>query len=94
MDDADLLKLSFGEEYFVFVQLKTLELMMKEIDPDYAVDLYSLKGVFTSIITDEGRHRELIEKTKEFLERRPKPTTISSPVVRYQNPDAWIRPTG
>ncbi len=83
-----------GEEYYVFVQLKTLQLMAKEINQNYDVDVESLKSIFTGIINDEEHHRGLIEKIKGILENRVKPKTLSAPDVRYQNPDAWIRPTG
>jgi len=33
-----------GEEYYMFVQLKTLELMMKEINQLYSIDLGSVKN--------------------------------------------------
>jgi hypothetical protein len=101
LSDSDLLGLSeklavlesvLGEEYYVFVQLKTLELLVKEIKKSYGVDLGSLKTVFSGIINDEERHRELIEKTRGILEgRRKKP--VASPFVQYKDPDAWIRPT-
>ena len=101
LSDSDLLELSeklvvlesvLGEEYYVFVQLKTLELLVKEINENYDVDLGSLKTVFGGIIDDEERHRELIEKIRGILEsRRKKPA--ASPFVQYKNPDAWIRPT-
>lgn len=101
LSDSDLLALSerlavlesvVGEEYYVFVQLKTLELLVKEIDQSYHVDLGSLKTVFTGIINDEERHRELVEKTRGILERR-REKPVASPFVQYTNPDAWIGPT-
>ena len=74
------------------MQLKTLELLVKEINENYDVDLGSLKTVFGGIIDDEERHRELIEKIRGILEsRRKKPA--ASPFVQYKTPDAWIRPT-
>ena len=81
-----------GEEYSFFVPLKTLELLVKEIDKNYDVDLGSLKTIFGGIIDGEERHRELIEKIRGILEsQRKKPAT--SPFVQYKNPDVWIRPT-
>lgn len=101
LSDLDLLDLAeklvvfesaLGEEYYVFIQMKTLELLAKEINRNYDVDLGSLKFVFTGIINDEERHREVIERIRGILERRrPKPAT--SPFVQYKNPDAWIHPT-
>jgi hypothetical protein len=49
------------EEYYIFVQLKTLELMVKEINQMYNIDLRSAKSIFINIISDEDRHREILE---------------------------------
>ena len=77
-----------GEEYYVFVQMKTLDLMMKEINQIYNIDLGSLKSIFTRIINDEERHREMLGTIKGILERHSEPS--NTPVVKYQNPDSWI----
>ena len=79
-----------GEEYYVFVQMKTLQLMMKEINKIYNIDLGSLKSIFTRIINDEERHREMLGTIKGILERHPE--LNNTPVVKYQNPDSWISP--
>jgi rubrerythrin len=74
----------------MFVQLKTLELMMKEINQFYNIDLGSVKKIFLNIIRDEETHRELLEKAKTLV--TPKTKVDTMPVVKYQNPDAWSRP--
>ena len=79
-----------GEEYYVFVQLKTLQAMVNEINQIYHVDLASVKTVFSHIINDEERHREILEKIKNIVDNAVK-VTDNSPAVRYQNPDSWIR---
>jgi len=79
-----------GEEYYVFVQMKTLDLMMKEINQIYNIDLGSLKSIFTRIINDEEHHREMLGTIKGILERHPE--LNNTPVVKYQNPDSWISP--
>jgi len=77
-----------GEEYYIFVQMKTLQLMMKEINQIYNIELTSLKSIFIHIINDEEHHREMLETIKGILERHHKVDT--NPIVKYQNPDAWI----
>ena len=77
-----------GEEYYVFVQMKTLDLMMKEINQIYNIDLGSLKSIFTRIINDEEHHREMLGTIKGILQRHSEPS--NTPVVKYQNPDSWI----
>jgi rubrerythrin len=78
-----------GEEYYIFVQLKTLQAMVNEINQLYHVDLDSVKTVFSHIINDEERHREILEKIKKIVDNAVK-VTDNSPAVRYQNPDSWI----
>jgi rubrerythrin len=85
-----ILESIIGEEYYMFVQLKTLTQMMKEINQIYSVDLSSLRSIFTRIIQDEETHRVLLEKIKGLVERKEK--ADSAPAVKYQHPDAWNTP--
>ena len=79
---------SLSEEYFVLVQLKTLEYMTKEIAQMYKVDLAGLKDIFELIIKDEENHREILNSienlfvTEEIMKN-------NTPVVKYQHPEAW-----
>lgn len=79
-----------GEEYYMFVQLKTLEIMIKEINEIYRIDLGSLKSVFTHIINDEEHHREIIATIQSTIEKKQK--ADESPMLRYSNPDNWVSP--
>jgi rubrerythrin len=90
VEKLTILESILGEEYYMFVQLKTLELMMKEINQIYNIDLGSVKKIFLNIIRDEETHRELLEKIKTLVTSETKLDT--APVVKYQNPDAWSRP--
>jgi hypothetical protein len=84
-----VLESSLGEEYYMFVQMKTLQLMVKEINQLYNIDLDKIKNVFESIIRDEEHHREILATIKEIigedLEKRD-----NAPKVKYQHPDAWV----
>jgi rubrerythrin len=90
VEKLTILESILGEEYYMFVKLKTLELMMKEINQIYNIDLGSVKKIFLNIIRDEETHRELLEKIKTLVTSETKLDT--APVVKYQNPDAWSRP--
>jgi hypothetical protein len=85
------LESSIGEEYYMFVELKTLEMMMKEINEIYRIDLGSLKSIFTSIINDEEHHREIIATIRGTIEQKRE--VDASPLVRYTNPDNWVSPS-
>jgi rubrerythrin len=85
-----LLESQLGEEYYVLVQMKTLTFMMTQINQSYNIDLSNMKHVFTSIISDEERHTELLETIKKIV--TPKEQDRNNPLVRFQNPDAWYQP--
>jgi len=81
-----------GEEYYILVQLKTLQLMTQEINQLYNVNLESLKNIFTKIINEEEHHREVLETIKTLLDRKAQPKADNAPCVRYQHPDSWVQP--
>ena len=85
-----ILESVLGEEYYIFIQLKTLEVMMKEINQLYNIDLGSVKKIFLNIIRDEETHRELLERIETLV--KPENKLDTAPVVKYKNPDAWSRP--
>ena len=91
LEKLAILESIIGEEYYIFVQLKTLTLMVNEIKQIYAIDLGSLKGIFGGIINDEERHREILETVKGMLESKQKASN-PPPLVRYQHPDSWATP--
>ena len=85
-----VLESSLGEEYYIFVQMKTLQLMTKEINHIYSINLMNIKGIFESIIKDEEHHREILAKIKDIIDEKPT-SQDNTPKVKYQNPDAWSR---
>jgi hypothetical protein len=84
------LESTMSEEYFVFVQLKTLDFMSKEIGKIYNINLDSLKDIFTGIIDDEEHHREILATISELIRKKENEERDNTPIVRFQNPDAWI----
>jgi len=86
-----LLESTVGEEYYILVQLKTLQYMTKEIREIYNLNLEDLKDVLETIILDEETHRELLSKMKKILVGKEKQTEDRAPKFKYQNPDAWSR---
>jgi len=85
-----LLETQMGEEYYIFVQMRTLTMMMNQINQDYNIDLNSVKQIFTTIIKDEERHIELLGTIKKMA--TPEEKSSNTPMVKFQNPDAWYQP--
>lgn len=83
------LESSLGEEYYIFVQMKTLQLMAKEINQLYGIDLEKIKKVFESIIKDEEHHREVLATIKDIVSKKLTKKD-NTPKVKYQDPDSWI----
>ena len=83
------LESSIGEEYYIFVQMQTLQHLTKEINQLYNINLDKVKRIFESIINDEERHREILATLKELSE--PKIRDLdNTPLVKFQSPDQWI----
>jgi hypothetical protein len=83
------LESSLGEEYYIFVQMKTLQLMAKEINQLYNITLDKIKKVFESIIRDEEHHREILATIKDVI-NGDSVEKDDAPKVKYVNPDAWV----
>ena len=84
------LESQMGEEYFMLVQMKTLERMSKIINEEYSVDLTKVKSIFLKIIQDEERHIEVLETIKQMT--ADKELADTAPFVKYRNPDSWFKP--
>lgn len=91
LSKLDALESSFGEEYYMFVQMKTLQRMAGMINKLYSINVESIKAVFESIIRDEDRHREILATIRDFIVGTSTEQD-KTPEVKYQNPDSWIRP--
>ncbi len=78
-----------GEEYYLLVQMKTLERMTKIINEQYSIDLTKMKKIFLKIIRDEERHIEILETIKQMTTEKEEPS--NTPFVKFQNPDAWFQ---
>jgi hypothetical protein len=85
-----------GEAYDIIVQYQTLELLSMALCKLYNAEIESIKTIFMEIIHDESYHKEILTLIKELLDKedeKEKTTETNTPTVRFQNPDAWIRPT-
>ncbi len=83
------LESSIGEEYYIFVQMRTLKLLSKEINQLYNINLESIKKVFESIIKDEEHHREILADIRDIIVDNTAKSD-NTPIVIFQNPDSWI----
>ena len=87
----ETLESAMAEEYYMLVQMKTLEMMIKEINQMYNIDLYNVRDIFMNIINDEDHHREILETIKQLTAKKEQAS--NTPFVKFQNPDAWSQPT-
>jgi len=84
------LESAMSEEYYILVQVKTLHMMMKEINQMYNIDLYNVRDIFMNIINDEDHHREILKTIKQLTAKKEQAS--NDPFVKFQNPDAWSQP--
>ena len=82
------LESNLAEEYYVLVQMQTLQHLTKEINERYSISLDNVKSIFESIINDENHHIEILETLKELVKPIEKDLD-NTPMVRYQSPDNW-----
>ena len=83
----ETLESAMSEEYYILVQMKTLQMMMTEINQMYNIDLYNVRDIFMNIINDEDHHREILETIKQLIAKKEQAS--NAPFVKFQNPDAW-----
>jgi rubrerythrin len=86
-----ILESTVAEEYYILVQLKTLQYVTRKIRKTYNVDTEDLRDILKTIIIDEETHRKLLSTMKRILVGKEKQTEEEAPVVKYTNPDAWTR---
>lgn len=84
------LESEMGEDYYILIQMKTLERMTKIINEEYSIDLTKVKSIFLKIIQDEERHIEILETIKQLTTKKEQAN--NTPFVRFQNPDGWFKP--
>jgi rubrerythrin len=77
-----------GEEYYIFVQMQTLQHLTKEINQRYNISLDNVLLIFENIMRDENRHIELLGTLKKLYEPKEKEYDYT-PIIKYQNPDRW-----
>jgi rubrerythrin len=87
----ETLESAMAEEYYMLVQMKTLQMMMKEINQMYNIDLYNVRDIFMNIIYDEDHHREILETIKQLIAKKEEAS--NAPFVKFQSPDAWSQPS-
>jgi hypothetical protein len=91
-ENLTALESSMGEEYYLFMQMETMQHLTEEIKQRYNIDFENVKSIFENIMSDENRHREIIATLKELIEPQEKDLD-NTPLVKYQSPDRWINYT-
>ncbi len=81
------------DAYNVMVQYDNLDLLIAQLNKLYSVSLKVLQSTFMELIHDEVYHKEILSAIQEFLGEREAKRLEVVPKVRFQNPDAWSRPT-
>ncbi len=81
-----------SEAYDILVQYDNLELATEALGKIYHVDLELLKQILMEIIHDEEHHREILSSIEDMLNKKEEAKIEATPVVRFQNPDAWSSP--
>jgi hypothetical protein len=78
--------------YTNYLESNSARTIVDELSKTGIIDLDSFKKVFEYLIEEKGRHRQTFVETMYVLEVKETETRRQiTPVVKYQNPDKWIR---
>jgi hypothetical protein len=78
--------------YTNYLESNSARTIVDELSKTGIVDLESFKKVFEYLIEEKGRHRQTLVETMYILEAKETETRRQiTPIVKYQNPDQWIR---
>ena len=78
--------------YTNYLESNSAKFIVDELSKTGTVNLASFKKIFEYLIEEKGRNKELIIESMYVLEA--KETEIRrqiTPLIKYQNPDSWIR---
>lgn len=73
-----------GEEYDIFIQIKSLELFANEIKHKYNVALDNVHHIFMGIIDDEEHHQEILANIKDIIHQNEQKVLIEDPLHEYR----------
>ena len=83
---------TMSDEYKVFVQEETVQLISAELEKIYRVDVDDVRRIFAEILDDEENHKKTLTAIRGLVDWRENKKTENAPEVRFQNPDAWSAP--
>jgi hypothetical protein len=79
------------EVYSNFLKSSSVKTVVDELSKGGLVNLDNFKKVFESFIEEKSRHKTTLVETMYLLEAKETETRRQiTPIVKYQNPDAWI----
>lgn len=80
------------EGYAEIIKSDAPRILAEKLSEITLTELSAVKKLFESIVEEKQRHRlTLIEVNYTFEKREANKKSLFSPVVKYQNPDAWIQ---
>ena len=81
--------------YSSFNQSQGPKIITDEMSKLVTADLDNFKRIFELFVENKAEHRGTISEIIYYFEgREAKRPRYTTPVVKYQNPDAWIKITG
>jgi hypothetical protein len=83
-EKLSILEKVMGEEYNVLVQMKTLEMMAKEIRRIYGIDIAAINGIIRAIIDDETHHLEILATIRDLFQQKKQELLIEDPLMEYR----------
>ncbi|MBE3116098.1 hypothetical protein IMZ68_02740, partial [Candidatus Bathyarchaeota archaeon] len=81
-----------GEAYTTYVQSPATKILADELSKIVTVDLNNFKKIFETFVEQKEKHRETIIEIMYCYEAKEADRLRHiAPLIKYQNPDSWIR---
>ena len=81
-----------GEAYTNYVESSAAKILADELSKIVTVDLNNFKKIFETFVEQKEKHRETIIEIMYCYEAKEADRLKHiAPLIKYQNPDSWIR---
>jgi polyhydroxyalkanoate synthesis regulator phasin len=86
------LEVALGKVYTNYLESNSARIIVDELAKTGMISLANFKKIIEYLIEEKGKHREIIVETKYILDAKETENRRQIiPLIKYQNPDGWIR---
>ncbi len=92
LKEATELEVALSKVYTNYLESNSARIIVDELSKTGTINLANFKKVIEYLIEEKGKHREIIVETMYILDSKETENRRQiTPIIKYQNPDGWIR---